>query len=84
MALMSIDNGRTFDKVETTEAAEEIFWSLQGQTGWSFGSAWETIVNYMDDEAREAAHQEIDPESWTEADFLVEYLKQAKEDLIIG
>ena len=43
---------------------------------------WEQIVNFMDDDIRESVAADIAP--CTEAEFLSEYLKRAKEDLIIG
>jgi hypothetical protein len=45
-------------------------------------NAWDTIVNMMDDETREAVADEFAP--CTEADFLQEYLRRAPHDLIIG
>lgn len=42
---------------------------------------WDTIVNYMDDEAREAANTE---NIETKLDFLKRYLELAPNDLVIG
>lgn len=42
---------------------------------------WDTIVNYMDDEAREAANTE---NIETRLDFLKRYLELAPNDLVIG
>ena len=42
----------------------------------------EAISYYMDDEDRERTHQEVAPCS--DLEFLIRYLKTAKENLIIG
>lgn len=43
---------------------------------------WDVLVNYMDDDTREAVHFAVAP--CTELEFLQEYLRRAPEDLIIG
>ena len=43
---------------------------------------WETVVEFMDDETREAVHSELAP--CTNLAFLRRYLELAPEDLIIG
>jgi len=43
---------------------------------------FDTIVNMMDDDTREDVHNKFAP--CTDATFLREYLKRAKDDLIIG
>lgn len=43
---------------------------------------WGVIVSMMDDEIRESVHADMAP--CTEEEFLVEYLRRAKDDLIIG
>lgn len=40
------------------------------------------IAHYMDDEDRERTHREIAP--CTDLEFLIHYLKTAKDDIIIG
>ena len=45
------------------------------------GMAWEVIVNYMDDDTREAVAQEGYDD---EVSFLARYLELADSDLIIG
>ena len=82
MKRISIDNGATFDTVNTEDDVREIFWSILNERNISYGSMWLEIVNMMDDEIRERVHEEIDPDH-TEAEFLIEYLKQANDDLII-
>lgn len=42
----------------------------------------DTIAVYMDDETREAVHNDLAP--CTEEEFLTEYLRRAPHDLIIG
>ena len=65
MKRISIDNGHNY--IDPREAVESI--------------SWETIVNYMDDETREAVHNEhID----NEIEYLTRYLEIAPSDLIIG
>ena len=43
---------------------------------------WNAIANMMDDETREAVAADMAP--CTEEEFLTEYLRRAKDDLIIG
>ena len=43
---------------------------------------WDTVTQAMDDDTREAVHNEIAP--CTEAEFLAAYLDRAADDLIIG
>lgn len=66
MKQISVDNGATY----TTPAAalEEI--------------GLDTMAEYMDDDTREAAHNEIAP--CTDLEFLERYLEIAPDDLIIG
>lgn len=65
-AKISIDNGRTFITPEEAILRED----------------WDTIVHYMDDDARESAHRDLAPCGPLE--FLTEYLRRACCDLIIG
>ena len=64
--LISIDNGNTF--VTPQEAIK--------------GMSWDVIAHYMEDEARETAHNELAPCS--RLDFLIRYLEIADHDLVIG
>lgn len=65
MKRISIDNGHSF--VTPEEAVKAM--------------PWETIVNLMDDETREAVNAEwID----SEVEFLTRYLELAPDDLIVG
>ena len=66
MKLISIDNGITHTTPD--EAIKAV--------------GMDTIVNYMDDDTREAVHNELAPCS--EIEFLSRYLDLAKDDLIIG
>ena len=66
MAQISIDNGRSY--VTASEALETI--------------SLDTMLNYMDDDTREAVHNEISP--CTDAEFLTRYLELAPDDLVIG
>lgn len=43
---------------------------------------WDTLVQFMDEETREAVHMEFAP--CTEREFLIEYLKRVPQDLIVG
>lgn len=43
---------------------------------------WDMLVQFMDDETRENVHLEFAP--CTEQEFLIEYLKRAPHDLIVG
>ena len=70
---VSLDNGHTyFDAEETIDALENGDW----------GITWETLVNSMDDDAREKVSAEL--ESCTRLEFLTQYLEIAPRDLIIG
>jgi hypothetical protein len=66
MKRVSIDNGHSF--VTAGEALSAI--------------RLNAMIPYMDDEAREAAHNEVAPCS--EKMFLEKYLELATDDLIIG
>jgi hypothetical protein len=66
MKQISIDNGHSY--VTPAEAIEAM--------------SWDVIVNMMDDDTREAVHNEIAP--CTEIEFLVRYLEIAPDDLVIG
>ena len=66
MKRISIDNGTTY-----TTPAEAIK-----------AVGMDTIANYMDDDTREAVHNELAPCS--DIEFLSRYLELAKDDLIIG
>jgi hypothetical protein len=70
MAKISLDNGHTY--MTAQEAMPEI-----AERG-----LWDAIVNLMDDDTREAVHNEIAP--CTELEFLVRYLEIAPDDLVIG
>ena len=63
---ISIDNGNTF--CEPEEALRQV--------------GMETLVEYMDDEIREAVHRELAPCS--EVEFLMRYLELADENLVVG
>jgi hypothetical protein len=65
-AQISVDNGNTF--VSAAAALEQV--------------AWDVIVNYMDDDIRQAVHDELAPCS--DLDFLNRYLQLSDDDLIIG
>ena len=64
--MISVNNGISFCSPE--EAIETL--------------PWETIVNAMDDEIREAVHAELSP--CTEEQFLKRYLELSTSDLVIG
>lgn len=66
MAQISIDNGHSY--VTASEALETI--------------SLDTMTNYMDDDTREAVHNELAP--CTDVEFLTRYLEFAPDDLIIG
>lgn len=68
--IISLDNGRTW--MTADEAMDEI----------NERNLWDTIVEMMDDEIREAVHSDIAP--CTEEEFLDEYLRRADAGLIIG
>ena len=70
MAKISLDNGHTY--MTATEAMPEI----------TANNLWDAVVNVMDDDIREAVHNEIAP--CTEVEFLAAYLERATDDLIIG
>lgn len=68
--MISLDNGRTW--MTADEAIEEI----------NARSLWDAVVDMMDDETREAVHNDIAP--CTDAEFLAEYLSRAEDGLVIG
>lgn len=71
--MLSIDNGATFYAAsEIPEIMPEI----------NARHLYRQIVNFMDDETREAVHMDLAP--CTDAEFLAEYLRRANDDLIIG
>ena len=71
-ARLSIDNGNTFMSV----------YELPDGNFPKCGVSWDAVAALMDDDTREEVHRDIAP--CTEMEFLKEYLKRAKEDLIIG
>jgi len=73
---ISLDNGYTF--LTASEAMEQI----QEYNVWDASHVWDAIVEVMDDEIREKVHRDFAPCSWEE--FLEAYLKEAKDDIIIG
>lgn len=73
-ARLSIDNGCTF--VQVYELPDE------GDFFPQCGVSWDAVVAIMDDDIREEVHRDLTP--CTELEFLKEYLKRAKEDLIVG
>jgi hypothetical protein len=66
MKHISIDNGNSWTTPEAAIATLGL----------------DVIVNYMDDDTREAVHAELAP--CTEVEFLAAYLERATDDLIIG
>lgn len=66
MARISINNGATY--ITPADALEEI--------------SLDTMAEYMDDDTREAVHNEIAP--CTDLEFLTRYLELAPDNLIIG
>lgn len=66
MKQISINNGATY--TTAAEALEEI--------------SLDTMADYMDDDAREAVHNELAPCS--DIEFLERYLEIAPDDLIVG
>lgn len=66
MKRISINNGATY--TTPAEALEEI--------------SIDTMAEYMDDDTREAVHNELAPCS--DLEFLTRYLELAPDDLIIG
>lgn len=70
MKRISMNNGRSYMDVD--KAMTEIV----------ANDLWETVVNFMDNSIREAVAEDMAPCS--EEEFLKEYLKRAKDDLIVG
>ena len=70
MKRISLDNGHTY--MTAQEAMPEI----------TDNNLWDAVTQAMDDDTREAVHNEIAP--CTEAEFLAAYLERADDDLIIG
>jgi len=66
MKHISIDNGNSWTTPEAAIATLGL----------------DEIVNYMDDDIREATHNAVAP--CTEVEFLTAYLERATDDLIIG
>ena len=66
MKQISIDNGNSF--CTASEALEAV--------------SLDTMVNCMDDDARETVHDELAP--CTDLEFLTRYLELAPDNLIIG
>jgi hypothetical protein len=70
MKRISLNNGHSY--MTAQEAMPEI----------TDNNLWDTVVNMMDDDTREDVHADLAPCS--DEAFLTEYLRRAKEDLIIG
>ena len=70
MKRVSLDNGLSF------ASACQVIKNIKKR------NLWDTVVNAMDTDTREAVHTEKAP--CTEQEFLHAYLKKAKVDLIIG
>lgn len=70
--MVSLDNGFTF--LAAAEALEE----MASERCFN----WDVLVNMMEDDAREAAADELAP--CTELEFLTRYLELAEDDLVIG
>lgn len=68
--MISLDNGRTW--MTADEAMEEI----------NERNLWDAIVDMMEDEIREAVHDDLAP--CTEEEFLTEYLRRAEDGMVIG
>lgn len=68
--MISLNNGRTW--VDADEAMEEI----------NARNMWGAVVAVMNDETREAVHNDIAP--CTESEFLAEYLRRAEDGLVVG
>lgn len=68
--MISLDNGHSY--MDVVEAMPEIVER----------NMWDTVVNLMDDETREAVHAELAP--CTDLEFLTRYLEIALDNLIIG
>lgn len=81
MKQISLDNGNAFISVDEVgikrNAIKEAFviWK-------DISVAWEEIAMFMDKDVAEIVHYELAP--CTELQFLEEYLRIAKEDLIVG
>ena len=69
MKRLSLDNGATY---------------IDGEILQQIVDNWDRIVNAMDDVLRERVHQEAVYWEWGELEFLLCYLANAREDLIIG
>lgn len=70
MKRISLDNGHSYITAE--EALPEIL----------SRNLWDTVADLMDDEIRESVADDLAP--CTEAEFLVEYLERANDNLVIG
>ena len=70
MKQISLDNGHSY--MDASEAMTKI----------TERNLWEAVVAIMDDDVREAVAEDMAPCS--EEEFLREYLKRAKDDLIVG
>jgi hypothetical protein len=70
MAQISINNGHSY--MTAAEAMPEI----------AANNLWDAVVNVMDDDIREAVHNELVP--CTDLEFLAAYLERAADDLIIA
>ncbi len=70
MAKISLDNGHTY--MTAQEAMPEI----------TDNNLWDAVANMMDDDTREAVHNETAP--CTETELLAASLERAADDLIIG
>lgn len=68
MAFISIDNGMNFSRASGVSKDLDRIWSQ--------------VVNVMDDDIREEVHTKFAPCS--NRKFLSEYLKRAKDDIVIG
>ena len=68
--MISLNNGRTW--MTADEAMEEI----------NARNLRDAVVDMMDDETREAVHNDIAP--CTDEEFLAEYLRRAEDGLVIG
>lgn len=67
---ISLDNGNSY--MDAREAMAEIM----------ARNLWEAVVTLMDADVREAVAADMAPCS--EEEFLVEYLKRADDDLVLG
>lgn len=68
--LISLDNGRTYG------TAEEVMHEINRR------KLWDAVVNFMDDDTREAIHFTCLP--YSKFEFLKRYLEVAPDNLIIG